>query len=188
MMVCVLLFLVLFLGSAADWKTGLVPNRLIFSGAALLCLFAPSDPAFAGHVSEIPFSGKYLFLTVGYLARYLGILLFLFPLARIRLFGAGDMKLAALLPAFMGVREGGGCVICALFFAALFSLGRLLRGGLFKKRMEYFLVRAAIMAEDLEAGRRISPYRERGRGEETFPFAPFLFLGFLLGTGVRLLR
>ena len=185
-MISLILFLVLSGGAVTDGRTGLVPNRLVFSGAVLLALAAPSDPAFAGIFEGISQPGRYLLIVLLSAARFLGCLILVFPVFRLRLFGAGDLKAAALLPAFLGIREGGMCIFCALFPAAAWSLWKMYRRGLIRIRLEYFLSWLVLAGGDMAAGRRVSAYRGRGRGEETFPFVPFLLAGFLLRKGPAL--
>ena len=182
-MISLILFLVLSGGAVTDVRTGLVPNRLVFSGAALLCLAAPSDPAFAGYFAGVSQPGRYLLIVLILAVRFLGSLILIFPVFRLRLFGAGDLKITALLPAFLGVREGGMCVFCALFPAAAWSFWKMFRRGMFRARLEYFLSWLSLAAGDMSAGRMVRAYRGRGRGEETFPFVPFLLAGFLLRQG-----
>ncbi len=185
-MISLILFLVLSAGAVTDGRTGLVPNCLVFSGAVLLSLAAPSDPAFAGTFAGVSQPGRYLLIVLMMAARFLGCMVLVFPVFRLRLFGAGDLKAAALLPAFLGIREGGMCIFCALFPAAAWSLWKMHRRGMIRARLEYFGSWLLLAGGDLAAGRRVSAYRGRGRGEETFPFVPFLLAGFLMVQGPAL--
>lgn len=100
---CVLLvFVTLLLAAAAsDFSRQRIPNRLVWSGTALAILFHTVLPTGDGFISALP-GGLGL---GGSLAGFGLTLAVLLPLYLMRLFGAGDVKLLAMIGAFVGIPE-----------------------------------------------------------------------------------
>lgn len=93
-LLCVLLAIAMW----SDAKSNRVPNKLVFSGAALGLLLNGILPEGYGFASQLP--GALGLLDAAYgLAIGLGILL---PFYMLRVLGAGDVKLMAMVGAFVG--------------------------------------------------------------------------------------
>lgn len=110
---CVLLvFITLLLAAAAsDFSRQRIPNRLVWAGTALAILFHAVLPTGDGFISALP-GGLSL---VGSLTGFGVTLAVLLPLYFMRLFGAGDVKLLAMIGAFVGVPE----IAWVVLFSAL---------------------------------------------------------------------
>lgn len=103
---------------ATDIRSRRIPNRLVgFGMAAGLTLHATVTPG-AG-LFGTPFGGLGLLLALGGLA--LGLLLLL-PMYALGAMGAGDVKLMAMIGAFVGPREMLGVALCSLVAGGLLAL------------------------------------------------------------------
>lgn len=96
-------------------------------------------------------------------------------LFRFRVVGAGDVKLAAVIVGFMGVKAGGTGIFLGLCLGAAWSLARMVRRGIVRKRFLYLIgyVRRVILTGEIEA----YYVRKRDGEEEVIP------LGVCLGVG-----
>ena len=95
-----ILFLLVVTAALIDMKSRRIPNKLVFSGAIAAILYHSVSPYGIGFVSSM--SG----LGVGLLA--------LLPLYVIRAMGAGDVKLMAMVGAFLGPASAIGAIVATL--------------------------------------------------------------------------
>ncbi len=84
--------LLVVIAAVFDYRTRRIPNWLVFSGALYGLVYNTLFPSFP--------NGNFLFPLLGLAA---GLLLFL-PLYALRAMGAGDVKLLAMIGAFLGVK------------------------------------------------------------------------------------
>jgi len=122
LMPALLLAVLLAAAVACDIRSRRIPNRLVGLGmAAGLTLHATVTPG-AG-LFNMPFGGLGLLLALGGLA--LGLLLLL-PMYALGALGAGDVKLMAMIGAFLGPQEMLGVTLFSLVaggaLALLFAL------------------------------------------------------------------
>jgi len=122
LMPALLLAVLLAAAVACDIRSRRIPNRLVSLGmAAGLTLHATVTPG-AG-LFNTPFGGLGLLLALGGLA--LGLLLLL-PMYALGALGAGDVKLMAMIGAFLGPQEMLGvtlfCLVAGGALALLFAL------------------------------------------------------------------
>ena len=61
-----------------------------------------------------------------------------FPLFLVRMIGAADVKAVAVIVGFLGLSRGLEAVGTGFFLGAVWSLERLLRGGMMARRLSYF--------------------------------------------------
>lgn len=118
---CVLLvFVALLLASAvSDLSSRRIPNRLVGWGSALAVFLHAVLPAGDGFISALP-GGLGLAGSLTGLAVTLAVLL---PLYFMRLFGAGDIKLLAMIGAFVGVPEIAWVLLFSVVAGGLMTLG-----------------------------------------------------------------
>ena len=107
-------------------------------------------------------------------------------LYRFRVIGAGDVKLAAVIVAWLGFSEGGAGIFAGLCLGAVWSLGRLARRGILWKRFSYL---AGYVRNYLAMGKIAAYYnRERDGDEAAIPLGVCLAVGavvvmFFVGNG-----
>ena len=160
----------IFLTVAGIWDGARkrIPNKVLLFG--LLC--GGADAIFLGNVSL-----WYLSL-FGAAARFFCMILLTWPLFCLRLFGAGDLKLAAVIVACLGWRVGGAGLVLGAMLGGVWAFFRLARRRLFARRFAYL---ASYIRVFLSSG-KCSPYYKRGRdGEEAvIPFGLCLCLGSIV--------
>ena len=142
-----------------------IPNKVLLFG--ILCKAV--DAVFWGNVS------LWRFALFGGAVRFFCLIALTWPLFRLRLFGAGDLKLAAVIVACMGWRIGGAGLILGTIIGGAWALACLVRRRLFARRFFYLI---CYIRRFLYAG-EISPYysKERDGEEAVIPFGLCLCLG-----------
>ncbi|MCI8465429.1 MAG: hypothetical protein HFI63_06185 [Lachnospiraceae bacterium] len=113
---------------------------------------------------------------VSYLGRAAAVSLILIPAWRLRMTGAGDVKLCSIMAAFMGLGAFIRCICYSLFFGSILSVFYMIRTQSFRRRMGGFL---AWFGQCISCNRWV-PYRKEQNMEGTIPFAPVLLAGYLL--------
>jgi prepilin peptidase CpaA len=111
---------VLLLAAAwSDLRRQCIPNRLVFTGALLALLMHTLLPAGDGFLSLLPgglgFAGSLKGLVFGLLA--------FLPLYALRAMGAGDVKLFAMVGAFLGPVEVWSAFFFTLLAGGILALG-----------------------------------------------------------------
>lgn len=182
-----IIILLLFTGGCAflDLKNRRIPNGLILSGFLLLALIRFGFGLKAGYidgVGELPPGitaslAAGLIQLCGCLLRTLVLLSILFPLYLLRMVGAGDIKLAAVLLGGAGMQLGGMVLLCGMAAAGVWSLYLLVRRGLAAERIRYLVFYLC----RLSCGGTMLPYyqKERDGTKAAFCLAPCLFLGVM---------
>lgn len=103
-----ILFILVFIAAISDIKTRRIPNKLVFSGALIAIAFHTISPSGIGTLSSI--EG----LAVG--------LASLLPLYMMRAMGAGDVKLMAMVGAFLGPASALGAAITTLILGGVLAI------------------------------------------------------------------
>ena len=114
----ILLCCLLALAVWHDLRTRRIPNPLVFGGALLGLLLNSVYAGGAGLFVE-PFGGIGLGWALLGLLTGLGLLL---PMYMLRALGAGDVKLMAMLGAFVGPLAVAGCVVLTLLAGGVLAL------------------------------------------------------------------
>ena len=117
-----ILLLLLLLSALADLKTDRIPNGFIFLGVVI-------------GVTGSLLSGR-SFLEL--LASVLPTFFLMYPLFKIGVLGAGDVKLFVLIASFLPVRESMSILMGAFVIGAVFSLGKLITERNGRERFQYF--------------------------------------------------
>jgi len=126
-----LLLALLAAAVATDVRSRRIPNRLVgFGMLAGLTLHSTVTPG-AGLFS-VPFGGVGFLLALGGLALGLALML---PLYALGAMGAGDVKMMAMIGAFMGPQEMLGVTLCSLVAGGVLALVFAIRDGSLRKVM-----------------------------------------------------
>ena len=123
----VLLILAILLGIAAwqDIKQHRIPNRIVLVGAVLGFMFNGLLPQGMGFNSPVPGG-------LGWLAALTGLgmgLVVLLPFYWLRAIGAGDVKLMAMVGAFLGPGQVLGALLGTFLIGGVMALAIALRAG-----------------------------------------------------------
>lgn len=103
----------------SDLRTRRIPNQLVFGGALLGLLLNTLYPAGDGLLVGEPFGGIGLPWALAGLALGLGLLL---PMYMLRALGAGDVKMMAMVGAFVGPRPVAACVLLTLLAGGVLAI------------------------------------------------------------------
>lgn len=117
-----ILLLLLLLSALADLKTDRIPNGFIFLGVVI------------GVTGSLLSGWSFLEL----LASVLPTFFLMYPLFKIGVLGAGDVKLFVLIASFLPVRESMSILMGAFVIGAVFSLGKLITERNGRERFQYF--------------------------------------------------
>lgn len=106
------------------------------------------------------------------------VLVMTFSLFRLRMMGAGDGKLMALIAGFLGMPEGISAIWLGLWIGVMWSLCRLRQRGSIRARLEYL---AAYLARVVQC-RTVTAYENLsgGSGVHRIPLAACLAAGVYL--------
>lgn len=179
------LLLLPFLAAATwyDWRERRIPNWVTVLGLAVGLAAGAAVAAWvggggAGGVGAggagvgvggagvggagVGVGGVVLGLAVG-LARALAAVLLTGGLYLLRMVGAGDIKLMAMIVGCLGFRRGGAGILAGLCLGAVWSLVKLVRCGILPARLRYF---ADYVQRYVETGRAAPYYRKGEDGEE----------------------
>lgn len=123
----VLIVLCLLLARAAwsDVRERRIANRLVFAGAFAGIVFNTVLPEGSGFASALP-GALGFWMSLGGLAAGLGLML---PMYLLRAMGAGDVKLIAMIGAFVGPRAIVGVVLATFIVGGVMILAVVLRNG-----------------------------------------------------------
>ena len=177
---------VLAAGTVTDLRFRKVPNGVIgFGAAAGLAILTAERLSGDGGAAGAVFTGhagfgiwQWLSMCGGYVLR-LGLVCALgFPLFLFRMMGAGDVKLMAVIAAWLGWHDGAVAIGYGFFIGAIWSLFKMCLSGIFWQRISYFIA----YFRRLFLTKEKTPYylAKRDGDEAVIPFAVCLFGGFLL--------
>ncbi len=104
----------------------------------------------------------------------------------LRMVGAGDIKLVAMIVGGLGFRSGGAGILAGLCLGAAWSLVKLVRSGTLMDRLWFF---AGYVKRCLETGRTAPYYRKGEDGEElVIPLGACIAVGSVLAVAAGWLR
>lgn len=83
--------------------------------------------AIAGTATCIFDTNGFVFSLISYVGRAALIILILQPLSKMRMIGAGDVKLFSVMCAYLGIRQFARCFIWIVFFAGIVSVVKLIQ-------------------------------------------------------------
>lgn len=173
-------------GAVTDFKFRKVPNGVIgfgvITGLGILMVErllgdgGTVKSVFTGHA----WSGIWRCLSVsgGYLFRLGLVCVLFFPLFLFHMMGAGDVKLMAVVTAWLGWRGGAMVIGYSFFIGAIWALLKMCLSGIFWQRISYFIA----YFRRLFLTKEKTPYylAKRDGDEVVIPFAVCLLAGFLV--------
>lgn len=159
----------LFMAAAAagDIREYRISNRYLG-----LALIAGISGALA--LGEGNMANRSLFLA-GFMLRLMTVAMLGFPIYRRGMMGAGDIKMAALFTAWLGVRDGLKALVIGFILGAVLALIKMLRQGSMVKR---FLYLSAYIRQSFQS-RMIEVYYDPSRDgtEAVIPLGACFFAG-----------
>lgn len=130
--VLLLLAALLLAASWFDWRQRRIPNALVLAGTLCALLLHAVLPPGEGFVSAIP--GGLGLLTA--LAGWLVALLVMLPFYAIRAMGAGDVKLLAMLGAFLGPLDIWWALLATAFAGGILAILLAVRRGVMRQALQ----------------------------------------------------
>ncbi len=161
------MLVVVFGGAWFDVRQRRIPNGWILTaiacGVGITALAAPEGGQYLA-------AGKFLL-------RILTVSAVLFPLFVLRMIGAGDIKLTAVMVGYLGFGKGIWAVAYGCFVGAVLALAKLLAQRNLRQRLVYLFVYFRRLFQTKE----IVPYYCAGRDGygAAIPFAVCLLAGYL---------
>ena len=183
-----LLTVICFLPALSDIRFRKIPNRWLeiwfFTGFLLAGLFPGVSPGalpwkLSGLTEILAADGRQMMAAGSrYLLRAAGVTAVLYPWWRLRIFGAGDVKLCGVLAGWAGITGFLVSFAAALAAGGILSAFRMIRYRSLWKRLSYFRS-WMIQCKDRK---KWLPYdlRRGYRRMDTIPFAAVLFLGSMV--------
>ena len=149
------LFVILTLSSITDLSENKIPNILIATGMmlALPCI---------GYIFAI---------------RCIITLAILYPLYKIRIFGAGDIKLAMFMVGLLGYHIGFKQIFIGLLIASVISVALMAQRGIFIQRMKAVASYISSTSRLLSLGKKPMSYIQSNDRDFTMPIAPCMLAG-----------
>ncbi|SFB09473.1 prepilin peptidase CpaA [Acetitomaculum ruminis DSM 5522] len=159
-----LLILLLLLAVFYDFQTLKISNKIIITGLII------------GLTGQLYFRG----LLAGTLNFFEGImipLIILIPLFVFSMIGAGDIKLLAVVGAFLGYKAVFDCIIISFLLGAVLALVKMLKEGNLLSRLQYL----AEYFKEFLITKKIKPYYIPEEGNKNIlHFSLEIFLGVLI--------
>lgn len=174
-----LFFVVCLTAAVTDFFWKRIPNFWLGSWFLTGLLLAGLGK---GSISEAASATEFLFrhpwswqAEICYLGRAASVYLLLAPAWRLRMIGAGDVKLCSVMAAFLGFEAFCRTMLCSLALGGILSLTYMIVTKSFQRRFGAFLAwfRRCISCE------RWIPYRKERDMDGTIPFAPVVLAGYL---------
>lgn len=154
------LFVLPFMAAAVwyDWRERRIPNWVTGLGLAVGLVTAGTGGFYASGAVGAGLAVAAVLLRAG------GTVLLTGGLFALRMVGAGDIKLTAVILGTLGVEQGGAGVAAGMCLGAVWSLVKLLKTGTLIRRLWYFVGYVQAYAQT----QRASPYYRKGEDDETF--------------------
>ena len=151
-----------------------IPNRLVFWGAGLGILLNVLMPEGFGFASQLP-GGVGLLSAMEGLAIGLAVLL---PMYLLRAMGAGDVKLMAMVGAFLGPEDMLGAILATFLAGGVLSLGYAWKIGVLRRTLQnirFILYSSAVKI----AGGSVPTLEDAPETAGKFPYAVAIAAGTL---------
>ena len=170
-----LVLVILFGGACYDMKEHRVPNWWVLS--ALLCGLG------LGLLTAE--KGQEASAVLRYIARLGAVVAVMFPIFILRVMGAGDIKMMAVITGCLGFPEGMKAILCGFVIGAVLALVKMLIQRTLFKRLNYLTA----YFRRLFLTKEIVPYyvARRDGNQAVIPFTACLFLGYLWYLTIRMI-
>lgn len=157
-----------------DVKAGRIPNQVVFSGLALGILFNTALPGGLGFASSLP-GGLGLWSALAGAAIGLAVML---PMYLLRAMGAGDVKLMAMVGAFLGTEDVLGAILATFLAGGVLSLGYAWKTGVLRRTLQNIRLIVYSGAIKIAGGSPPSP-DDAPETAGKFPYAVAIAVGTL---------
>lgn len=157
-----------------DVRRQRIPNRLVFWGAGLGLLLNAVMPEGLGFISQLP-GGLGFMSAVGGLALGLAALL---PMYLLRAMGAGDVKLMAMVGAFLGPDDVIGAILATFLAGGVLSVGYAWKNGVLRRTLQNIRIIVFSGAVKL-AGGSVPTLEDAPKTAGKFPYAVAIAVGTL---------
>ena len=166
--------LLLLAASAQDARHQKIPNSIVFWGAGLGILLNTFMPEGFGFASQFPTGVGFLSAIAGW-AIGLAVLL---PMYLLRVMGAGDVKLMAMVGAFLGPVDVLGAILATLLAGGMLSLGYAWKIGVLRPALQN--VRLILYSGAVKiAGGNVPTLVDAPQTAGKFPYAAAIAVGTL---------
>lgn len=169
----VVLFVLLAVASVSDWRSYRIPNWLTFGGAAFALLYHTA-------AARTPWAG--LSLALGGMAIGLAIML---PAYVVRVMGAGDVKLMAMVGAFLGFSATLHAALCVFIVGGIAAIGFALRARRFAQMFANTRDAAQTLMVASLAGFRPQAPLAAGKSIGKLPYGVCIAVGTVVSVIVR---
>lgn len=157
-----------------DVRRQRIPNRLVYWGAGLGVLLNTFMPEGLGFMSQLP-GGLGFVNAVAGLAIGLAALL---PMYLLRAMGAGDVKLMAMVGAFLGPDDVLGAVLCSFLAGGVLSLVYAWKIGALRRTLQN--IRFIVYSSAVKiAGGSVPTLEDAPETAGKFPYAAAIAVGTL---------
>ena len=168
------LMLVLLVAAASDARTHRIPNWLVASGLIFALIYNGTGFSVAENYLSIPFLRENGWL-ISLQGIAVGFVLFL-PLYLLRTMGAGDVKLVAMIGAFLGPWNTGMAVLSTFLAGGVLAIALMLwRGTALRALKNILLITPASMLPAPAGVPRMQVYAAASAG--TLPYAIAIAVG-----------
>ena len=167
--------------AASDVRTHRIPNYYVGYGAVMELLWICLEQVYGAGPAGLAGMGAgficILAAAVGFAARMALVWVLGFPLFVLGMAGAGDIKMAGLIAASLGIRDGLTAVMAGLILGAVLALAKILHQGRICQRFSYLSAYIRRMVQTRKAEKYYCPDRD-GYGC-VIPFGACLYAGAL---------
>lgn len=151
-----------------------IPNRFVYWGAGLGVLLNTFLPEGMGFLSQVPGGLGFINAVEGWAIGLAALL----PMYLLRAMGAGDVKMMAMVGAFLGLEDEIGAVLCTFLAGGALSLGVAWKNGVLHRMLQN--TRLIVYSSMVKVARGSAPLLDDAPATAgKFPYAVAIAVGTL---------